>query len=108
MMTKFEIDIQISLGTMVTAPKEIAKIIQQTTDPKAVIWGLNHKNTKVRQAAVKNPNLPVGDLVCACVTETSKLVRESIERAVERRFEEVEEVLDLIKDFPQLNIPGIK
>ena len=104
MITKKEIDIQIGLGTMITAPKEIAKLINQTTDEDALIWALTHPSVKVRRAAIRNPSLPIGALITACVFETTILSREVLEKVVKDRKDELLTVLGAIKDFPQFTL----
>jgi hypothetical protein len=106
-ITKKEIDIQISLGTMITAPKEIAKLISQTSDEDALIWGLTHPSVKVRRAAIKNPALPIGALITACIFETTVLSREVIEKVVKEREKELLTVLGAIKDFPQFTLVNL-
>lgn len=103
MITKTEIFVQISLGTADT-PQQIAKLVKKTTDVEALAWAIRYKNTKVRAAAVNNIALPVGLFLWACVFETSKTVRESIERVVGERNGEMVKALNIIKYYPQISM----
>lgn len=103
MITKNEILVQISLGTAET-PQQIAKLVKKTTDVEALAWAIKYKNTKVRAAAVNNVALPIGLFLWACVFETSKTVRESIERIIDERNGEMIKVLNIIKHYPQISM----
>ena len=103
MITKKEIFVQISLGTAET-PQQIAKLVKQTTDVEALAWAIRYKNTKVRAAAINNVALPVGLFLWACVFETSKTVRESIERIIDERNGEMVKALSIIKHYPQISM----
>jgi len=103
MITKKEIFVQISLGTAET-PQQIAKLVKKTTDVEALAWAIRYKNTKVRAAAINNVALPVGLFLWACVFETSKTVRESIERIISERNSEMIKALNIIKHYPQMSM----
>ena len=103
MITKNEIDVQISLGTAET-PQQIAQLVKKTTDIEALEWAVKYKNTKVRAAAINNPALPVGLFLWACTFETSKTVRELLERVMMARHNEMMDVLNFIKYYPQISI----
>ena len=103
MITKKEIFVQISLGTAET-PQQIAKLVKKTIDVEALAWAIRYKNTKVRAAAINNVALPVGLFLWACVFETSKTVRESIERIISERNDEMIKALNIIKHYPQISM----
>ena len=103
MITKKEIFVQISLGTAET-PQQIAKLVKKTTDVEALAWAIRYKNTKVRAAAINNVALPVGLFLWACVFETSKTVRESIERIISERNGEMIKALNIIRHYPQISM----
>lgn len=103
MITKNEIDVQIALGTADT-PQQIAKLVKKTTDADALCWAIKHKNTKVRIAAITNIALPIGMLLYACVFESSSTTREALVKMINIRLKELEAVLRVIQDYPQLSM----
>lgn len=103
MITKNEIDVQIALGTVDT-PQQIAKLVKKTSDAAALEWAIKYRNTKVRAAAISNKFLPIGLLLWACAFETSKTVRERLEKIIFERREEMRDVLNMVKYYPQLSM----
>ena len=103
MITKNEIDVQISLGTAET-PQQIAQLIKKTTDIEALEWAVKYKNTKVRAAAINNSALPIGLFLWACTFETSITVRAVLERIMMTRRNEITNILNFIKYYPQTSM----
>lgn len=106
-MTKKEIEISICLGVIGNS-QELAKQIKKSTDPEALIWASIHKNTQVRMAAIKNPNIPAGALIAAAVFETSSVVRDALNEIVHLRKGEIDSALYLIKNYPQISLDIFK
>ena len=102
-MTKLEIEIQIALGT-ITNSQELAKHIKKSNDPEVLEWAIHHKNTGVRAAASRNPDLPIGVLIDAYVFENAMTVATVMRGVIVSRSLEAKNALFLIKDYPQLSL----
>ncbi len=103
-MTKKELNIQIALGTMITAPNEIAKIIRKSTDPAVIKWAARHDKMKVREAAAKHSALSPVELLRMRILDSSKVVQRELDTVVTNRIEELLDILKFIEDYPQFNI----
>jgi len=102
-ITKKEILVQIALGTA-EKPQQIARLVRNTDDIEALEWAIKYKNTKVRSAAICNPNLPIGIFLWAYINETSKTAQNVLRIIKQERQNEIDQVLFLIKTYPQLSL----
>jgi len=103
-LTKKELNIQIALGTMITEPSKIAKIIKSSDDPAVIKWAARHEKMRVREAAAKHPNLSPVELIRMHITDRSVVVQRELDRVVMHRLFELLDILKFIEDYPQFNI----
>lgn len=106
-MNEKEFVAQIALGTLITAPAEIAKIVKKSDAPRIVRWASLHNSAKVRAAAAGNSSLPLIDFVRMRLFDNSSGVQQILHKNLEDREDDILELFAFLADYPQFRLPFI-
>ena len=102
-ITLKEVKTQLALGS-IQGYKDIAALVKCTTNTKLVYWASKHVSADVRRAAVKHKLCPFGMLIKICFFDRSNIVRKEAEKVLKTsRKDQLERLLDLVEEFPQLS-----